>query len=235
MNSFQIFDFQEREVRTAVIDGKPWFVGSDVAVILGYSNPHKAIRDHVDEEDKLTERFVPSGQARDMIIINESGLYALIFSSRLPKAKEFKRWVTSEVLPAIREKGKYELKEDPMKTLRLHYDVLEKHEEELKKVEYRLDDVEINQRLKWRDQMMILIRRGCEETGLPQSVFLGRKVYPELERRTGRSLSKTLKSRKSRMKKQGFTSKYIREFYKIDLIESEKKLRIVFEDILQNR
>ena len=234
MNSLQIFDFHEREFRTTLIDGKPWFVGSNVAVILGYSNPQKAIRDHVDREDKtVNESFTVNGT--QLNLINESGLYALIFGSRLPKAKEFKRWVTSEVLPAIRENGKYELVEDPMKILRLHYDVLEKHEEELKRVEYRLDDVEINQRLKWRDQMMILIRRGCEETGLPQSVFLGMKVYPELERRTGRSLNKTLKSRKSRMKKQGFTSKSIREFYKIDLIESEKKLRIVFEDILQNR
>ena len=83
------------------------FVGKDVATALGYSNSQKAIRDHVDDDDKLTERFVLSGQIRSVIIINESGLYSLILSSKLPQAKAFKRWVTSEVLPQIRRTGGY--------------------------------------------------------------------------------------------------------------------------------
>ena len=90
------------EVRTMVINGEPWFVGKDVAEVLGYLNPQKAIRDHVDGE-----RIVLSGQNRMTIFINESGLYALILSSKLPQAKEFKRWVTSEVLPQIRKTGGY--------------------------------------------------------------------------------------------------------------------------------
>ena len=95
------------EVRTMVINGEPWFVGKDVAMMLGYLNTQKAIRDHVDEEDRLGERIVLSGQNRMTIFINESGLYALILSSKLPQAKEFKRWVTSEVLPQIRKTGGY--------------------------------------------------------------------------------------------------------------------------------
>ena len=83
------------------------FVGKDVATALGYTNTQKAIRDHVDDDDKLTERFVLSGQVRSVIIINESGLYSLILSSKLPQAKAFKRWVTSEVLPQIRKTGGY--------------------------------------------------------------------------------------------------------------------------------
>ena len=83
------------------------FVGSDVAKALGYTNTPKAIRDHVDDDDKLTERFVLSGQARRVIIINESGLYSLVLSSKLPQAKAFKRWVTAEVLPQIRQTGGY--------------------------------------------------------------------------------------------------------------------------------
>ena len=94
-------------VRTIVKDGEPWFVGKDVAEILGYSNTPKAIRDDVDGDDKLTERFVLSGQNREAIVINESGLYSLILGSKLPKAKTFKRWVTSEVLPTIRKTGGY--------------------------------------------------------------------------------------------------------------------------------
>lgn len=94
-------------VRTVVIDNEPWFVGKDIAECLGYGDTNQAIRKHVDDEDKLTRRFDGSGQGRDMTIINESGLYSLILSSKLPTAKEFKHWVTSEVLPDIRKHGLY--------------------------------------------------------------------------------------------------------------------------------
>ena len=108
MNDIQIFKNEEfGEVRTLVVNSEPWFVGSNVATILGYTNPQKAIRDHVDDDDKLTERIVLSGQNREVVIINESGMYSLILSSKLPTAKKFKRWVTSEVLPAIRKTGGY--------------------------------------------------------------------------------------------------------------------------------
>lgn len=106
--NIQIFTNPEfGEMRTMTIDGMPWFVGKDVAEVLGYSNSPKAIKDHVDDEDKLTERIVMSGQYREAIFINESGLYSLILSSKLPGAKKFKRWVTSEVLPTIRREGAY--------------------------------------------------------------------------------------------------------------------------------
>ena len=108
MNEIEIFKNEEfGEVRTLVVNNEPMFVGSNVATILGYSNPQKAIRDHVDDDDKLTERIVLSGQNREVIIVNESGLYSLILSSKLPTAKKFKHWVTSEVLPAIRKNGGY--------------------------------------------------------------------------------------------------------------------------------
>ncbi|UZQ49185.1 Bro-N domain-containing protein [Clostridium kluyveri] len=88
-------------------DGQPRFVGKDVAEILEYTNPQKAIRDHIDDEDKLTERIVLAGQNCNVVCINESGLYSLILSSKLPIAKKFKRWVTSEILPQIRQTGGY--------------------------------------------------------------------------------------------------------------------------------
>ena len=103
----EIFNFQGQQVRTVTIDGEPYFVGKDTADILGYQNGSRDINRHVDEEDKLKYRFGTSGQDREMIIINESGLYALILGSKLPQAKEFKRWVTSEVLPTIRKHGAY--------------------------------------------------------------------------------------------------------------------------------
>ncbi|MGK9301504.1 BRO-N domain-containing protein, partial [Melissococcus plutonius] len=107
MNTPQIFNFEQNEVRTILVNDEPFFVGKDVAKILGYSNTAKAIRDHVDIEDKLTERIVLSGQKREVNVINESGLYSLILSSKMPNAKKFKRWVTSEVLPSIRKNGMY--------------------------------------------------------------------------------------------------------------------------------
>jgi prophage antirepressor-like protein len=98
-------------VRTTIINDEPFFVGKDVASILGYSNPLKAIRDHVDEEDKGVNETVTPGGTQELIVINESGLYSLILSSKMPNAKKFKRWVTTEVLPAIRKHGMYAIDE----------------------------------------------------------------------------------------------------------------------------
>ncbi|MGG2943021.1 BRO family protein [Bacillus safensis] len=104
----QIFNYQDQEVRTVIQDGQPFFIGKDVADILGYSNPRKALIDHVDTEDKdgVTIRDA-IGRQQTMTAINESGLYSLILSSKMPDAKKFKRWVTSEILPAIRQTGQY--------------------------------------------------------------------------------------------------------------------------------
>lgn len=109
-NQLQVFDFEGSNVRTVNIDGNPYFVGKDVATILGYKRTADALKAHVDDEDKLTRQFTDSGQNREMKVINESGLYSLILSSKLPSAKKFKRWVTSEVLPAIRKTGAYQAK-----------------------------------------------------------------------------------------------------------------------------
>jgi prophage antirepressor-like protein len=106
--NIQIFTSENfGEIRTCQVNNQIMFVGKDVATALGYSNSQKAIRDHVDDDDKLTERFVLSGQIRSVVIINESGLYSLVLSSKLAQARVFKRWVTSEVLPQIRQTGGY--------------------------------------------------------------------------------------------------------------------------------
>lgn len=107
MNNIQVFkNDQFGSIRGIEIDNEPWLVGRDVAEILGYANPPKAVRDHVDEEDKtVNESFTVNGTKG--VLVNESGLYSLIMGSKLPKAKQFKRWVTSEVLPSIRRHGGY--------------------------------------------------------------------------------------------------------------------------------
>lgn len=110
----KIFENKEfGRVRTVITDGEPWFVGKDVAVILGYSKPRNAIAMHVDCEDKKVAPIQGDlGGTQQMIIINESGLYSLILSSKMPKARDFKRWVTSEILPTIRRTGGYVANED---------------------------------------------------------------------------------------------------------------------------
>lgn len=110
-NDLKIFENEKfGQIRTVVISGEPYFVGNDVAVALGYSNTRKAVPDHVDSEDKLRTQIRHAGQNREMTVINESGLYSLILSSKLPQAKSFKRWITSEVLPSIRKTGSYSTK-----------------------------------------------------------------------------------------------------------------------------
>lgn len=110
MNEVKIFNSKEfGDVRTVTINGEPWFVGRDVALSLGYKDTSDALKKHVDSEDKLTRCFADSGQNRQMYIVNESGLYALIFGSKLDSAQRFKHWVTSEVLPAIRRTGGYQM------------------------------------------------------------------------------------------------------------------------------
>lgn len=107
MNEIQNFSFNGSQVRALTIDNEPYFVGKDIAEILGYKDTVNALKSHVDDEDKLGWQITTSGQRRKVKIINESGLYSLILSSKLPTAKQFKRWVTSEVLPAIRKHGAY--------------------------------------------------------------------------------------------------------------------------------
>lgn len=113
MNELQVFKNQEfGSVRTLVINNEPWFVGKDVAEALGYAKPLNAIVQHVDKDDSLKQGLTDSlGRQQKNILINESGLYSLILSSKLPSAKKFKRWVTSEVLPALRKTGQYQVKE----------------------------------------------------------------------------------------------------------------------------
>ena len=133
MNELQIFQNKEfGEVRSLVIN-EPWFVGKDVAEALGYKNSKNAVPTHVDEEDKLSTQIEYTGQKRNVTVINESGLYSLILSSKLPNAKKFKRWVTSEVLPTLRKTGSYtKVPTDPRELLML---TIKAHEQTAQRVD----------------------------------------------------------------------------------------------------
>ena len=140
MNELEIFKNEEfGEIRTLLINNEPWFVGKDVTEILGYQNASKALNDHVDKEDKLNNESLSSLGQRGGWLINESGLYSLILSSKLPKAKEFKHWVTSEVLPTIRKHGAYMTDEKAFDVLHGLADLLQQAAEQLKQKDVQIE------------------------------------------------------------------------------------------------
>lgn len=165
MNELQIFknpDFGQ--VRVIEQNGEPWFVGKDVATILGYAKPLNALATHIDEDDSLKQGLIDSiGRKQDTIFINESGLYSLILSSKLPTAKQFKRWVTSEILPSIRKNGTYSGHRQGRKVL-LTDDCVESEIERLTtSPEVRLARQE--QRLKYKRRQYAYQLRNLEKRG----------------------------------------------------------------------
>ena len=188
-NKLQLFNFENQQVRTLTVDGEPYFVGKDVATILGYKNGSRDINTHVDEEDKLRYQISTAGQMRDQILINESGLYSLILSSKLPNAKKFKRWVTSEVLPAIRKTGSYQLPKTPEERLKLAMEATIHLDERMTNVEKDVDfikntsEIDSTQRFKLRKARD---RKSVEVCGGKKSNFYKdknkrRKVFRQLE------------------------------------------------------
>lgn len=137
-----VFNFNKKEVRTVVLNNEPYFVGKDVAEILGYNEPRKAISRHVDSEDGMKYPILTNGGTQEMTVINESGLYSLILSSKLPQAKEFKRWVTKEVLPTIRKTGSYNIPSNPMEALELMFETQKQSNEKLEEMDKRISNVE---------------------------------------------------------------------------------------------
>ncbi|HCV8992327.1 TPA: BRO family protein [Staphylococcus aureus] len=196
MQELQTFNFEELPVRTLEVDGEPYFIGKDVADVLGYTNSRKALSDHVDEEDKLTSRIVTAGQNRNVTIINESGLYSLIFSSKLENAKRFKRWVTSEVLPTLRKTGAYQVPSDPMQALRLMFEATEQTKQEIKNVKDDVIDLKENQKLDAGDynfltrtinQRVAHIQRLHAITNQKQRSELFKDINSEVKKMTGAS------------------------------------------------
>ena len=183
MNELTIFNFENNDVRTQVINDEPWFVGKDVAEILGYERPTKAISDHVDEEDRDEVPIQDSiGRMQNTPIINESGLYSLVFKSQLPSAKKFKRWVSSEVLPAIRKTGSYKMPKDPMDALRLMFQATEQTQEKVNQVDARVIYLEQNVKLEPGEYTYIgkSISRKVYQIGKERAYSMNKQQKEEL-------------------------------------------------------
>ena len=182
MNQLEIFKNREfGEIRTVPIDGEPWFIGKDVAEALGYGKGkslNNAVATHVDEEDKgVTEMMTPGGK-QNLIIINESGLYSLILSSKLPNAKKFKHWVTSEVLPQIRRTGSYQKRLTPEEMMRIQLGMVDDHENRIEHLENTMTiDYGQQQELKKAVNKRVIEILGGKKA--PAYKELSKKVFAE--------------------------------------------------------
>lgn len=247
MNELQIFNNPEfGDMRIIELNGEPWFVGKDVATALGYVEPTKAVRERVDSEDRGVSKIdTPSG-AQEMTIINESGLYSLVLSSKLPSAKKFKRWVTSEVLPALRKHGSYQGR--PKSSAEMFYAQAQINME----VEQRMTELEqanrdVTRKFSetvalfslpavskddWQAEMNRAINRLCEGYGLNHQTTRG-DMYAELENEVGCNLTARQSRLRERLRRNGATAKEANAVTKLTVIAQDAKLRAAFEGIVR--
>ena len=241
MNDLKIWNYEDTTIRTLEIDGEMWFVGKDVTSILGYANASKALADHVDDDDKLNNETLSSLGQRGGWLINESGVYALIFGSKLPTAKKFKRWVTSEVLPSIRKNGSYSI--DTALTPELQ--VLIQHERMMQEQKKQLDavqnKVEAIQEIftltpeNWKKDIRVAVGKLSVKIAGDYSMMqeLYEQIYALLEDRAGADLEARLRNRRKRMEQNGSTKTAVKKITKLDIIEDDKKLKEIFTSILR--
>lgn len=234
MNEIKIFENAEfGKIRTLEIDGEAWFVGKDVAGILGYADTFGALKKHVDEEDKQNCQNNSFESPRGLTIINESGLYSLVLSSKLPSTKAFKRWVTSEVLPAIRKHGTYG--EADYSNLSPQLQFLIQLEKKQNRLEKRIDSMCETMQVRstnWRRATHSLINRIAVASGIEQrELYL--VIYDELELRAGVDLNRRLANLEDRLYERGVSESRISRLNYIDVIAEDKKLIEIYVAIVK--
>lgn len=246
MNELQIFNSVEfGTIRTVQVNSETWFVAKDITDNLGYQNGSRDITRHVDEEDRQIISLFISGQNRDVTIINESGMYALVLGSTLPNAKKFKHWVTSEVLPQIRKTGKYEMQRTGLTPqMQMLYGMLDQMAETERQAreakELAVKATETTEAIKeaiqpvlddWRkvtnDKIIKITKKVC----VPYA-DLRNEMYKVLEQRAGCDLGTRLRNLRSRVNDKGGTKTEVEKLCKMDVIESDKRLKEIFSKIV---
>ena len=229
MNNLQIFNSEEfGDIRTVAINNEPWFVGKDVAIALGYSEPRSAVSKKIDEADRgVAEMETPSGK-QNMTIINESGLYVLIFGSKLESAKRFKHWVTSEVLPAIRKRGSYQMPMTTDQKIQLlaqgNVELTEKIAEVDKDLQNLKKDMPLLalecQRIIWAKNNKVVSLLGGKNSPAYQDRGLRTKVYKDLEKQLQREFG--VRTYKAIKRSQCDLAVSIIEAYKLPMFLKEE-------------
>lgn len=250
MTDLQIFNSPEfGAIRTIEKDGEPWFVGKDVATALGYNNPRDAFKKHIDEEDKGVAKCDTLGGTQETTIINESGLYSLVLSSKLPTAKKFKRWVTSEVIPSIRKTGSYSALDmtqlsPEMQMLKLLTDkaiatelAQKQQEQHLQLVEQKVEGIRelvgINPN-QWREDCRRLIVRIANRMGGNEYIRdVNAEVFQQVDERAGVSLATRLTNKRRRMADEGVCKSKRDRLTRVDVIAEDRKLVEIYIKIVR--
>lgn len=246
-NSLRAFNNEEfGTIRTVMIDGEPWFVGKDVAIALGYNNPRDALAKHVDAEDKGVAKCDTLGGAQELTIINESGVYSLILSSKLPNAKKFKRWVTAEILPSVRQTGSYSAKPMTLAEQALaQAQILVDHEKQLAVLSESVDKLErFNDGIVavlaptavsdgWQEQMNRKVRQYCLDYDLDYRVAFN-QLYMTVESSTRSDLTRRVENRRKRILQNGGTRAEADKVTKLSIIAGDADLRNAFDLALKN-
>lgn len=249
MNQPQVFSSPVfGDVRTIMIDGEIWFVGKDVAEALGYSNTKDAISRHVDFEDRRDGVVIrdPMGRDQTPVLLNESGVYSLIFGSRLATAKQFKRWVTYDILPSIRKNGSYQAKPmTPAEMFAAQAQVNLDYERRLSDLDRRADATETALRNTvralsvptftldgWQREMQATLNMVVRTYGLNHQAYRG-ELYRTLEERAHVDLSSRQTRLRNRLLRQGATTAEVKEVSKLSVIARDPKLREIFHAIFQ--
>lgn len=238
MNEITIWNYDSMAVRTIKMDGEPWFIGKDVATVLGYSNTRDALAKHVDAEDKNTVAIHDGIGNPNKTVINESGVYALIFGSKLPNAKAFKRWVTSEVLPAIRKRGSYSVPNHQTQVLLAHEQRLNEISTQIQQTEKRLDRIKTTFaafKFDWKaDCDHVLTAIAVKKYNNPDLYWkVQREAYKLLEGRAGCRLQKRLENLRIRMFWKRVPNEEIDKMTKLDIIAADKRLTEIFINIIR--
>lgn len=250
-NEIQVWNYESSEIRTVQVNGEVMFVGKDVADILGYQNGSRDINRHVEEEDRCKIMIFDGRQDKETIVINESGLYSLILSSNLPNAKQFKRWVTSEVLPSIRKHGSYSV-QSQFADLSPQLQVLIQMETRQKQIEARQAEqatalAGLEQKIQntcevialdktaWRKDSEHLINKIARATGEGYGGIrlVYEEIYRSIESRAGVSLNTRLTNKRNRMAGEGVCKSKRDKLTRVDIIAEDKKLIEIYVAIVK--
>ncbi|WP_307894021.1 BRO-N domain-containing protein [Bacillus swezeyi] len=237
MNQLQkVFSYQDQQVRTVVKDGEPWFVAKDVAEVLEFSETAQMTR-HLDSDEVMSVKL--TGMNMNSTLINEAGLYSVILRSRKPEAKQFKRWITHEVIPTIRKTGSYH-SEQP----KTHLEVLQGTINQLVEQDKRMNQLEgqVNNisnivsmnNVGWREKVNVILKRIAKNwTGVEPYRSVVNLSYDRLEKRAGCKLELRLNNRQERAISQGMSKTYVKKINKLDVIAEEKRLVEIYIQVVK--
>lgn len=235
MSNLQIFTYSDKQVRTLLKNGEPWFVAKDVCEILEISNPRDAVS-RLDDDEKYAVGITDTiGREQQTTVISESGVYALVFTSRKPEAENFKRWLRKEVIPSIRKTGSYIKPMSQTEILHQMTGVLLEQEKQIKAISGTIENIKdavISQPDNWRESINRNLNKISQTIGQNKFQEVRAESYKLLEQRAGVNLERRLLNKRARMFEDGCSNTAITKANKLDIIDEDKKLREIYSKIV---